>query len=122
VTTDDVRDVSLTVHAGEVVALAGLVGAGRSELVGALVGDLPIRSGTVRVGGKTLNLRTPRDAVRAGVGYAPEERKAQALLLGRSVWDNACISVLDRLRRWRFVLRSAERRLAVQFGDRLMER
>ena len=119
VTTDDVREVSLTVRAGEVVALAGLVGAGRSELAGALVGDLPIRSGEVRVDGARLHLRQPRDAVRAGMGYAPEERKAQALLMHRGVRDNISLAVLDRLRRWRFVRRGAENRLAQQYVDSL---
>ncbi|MCO6011297.1 sugar ABC transporter ATP-binding protein [Actinoallomurus purpureus] len=119
VTTDDVRDVSLSVRAGEVVALAGLVGAGRSELAGAIVGDLPIRSGQVRVGGRPVRLRQPRDAVRAGMGYAPEERKAQALLLERSVRDNTSLVVLDRLRRFRFVRRAEERRLTREYVDRL---
>jgi L-arabinose transport system ATP-binding protein len=118
-TSDDVRNVSLTVHAGEVVALAGLVGAGRSELAGALVGDLPIRSGEVRVEGRRVRLRQPRDAVRAGMGYAPEERKAQALLLERSVRDNTSLVVLDRLRRLRFVRRAEERRLTREYVDRL---
>jgi ABC-type sugar transport system ATPase subunit len=119
VTTDDVRDISFDVHAGEVVALAGLVGAGRSELAGALVGDLPIRSGQVRVGGRPVRLRQPADAVRAGMGYAPEERKAQALLLERSVRDNTSLVVLDRLRRFRFVRRAEERRLAEEYVHRL---
>jgi L-arabinose transport system ATP-binding protein len=119
VTTDDVRDINLTVHAGEVVALAGLVGAGRSELAGALVGDLPIRSGEVRVDGNAVRLRQPRDAVRAGMGYAPEERKAQALLLERSVRDNTSLVVLDRLRRFRFVKRAEERKLTREYVDRL---
>jgi L-arabinose transport system ATP-binding protein len=101
VTTDDVTDVSLTVRAGEVVALSGLVGAGRSELVKALVGDVPLRSGSVSVDGQVLRLRTPRDAVRAGIGFAPEERKAQALVMGRSVRDNVSLAILDRLSRWR---------------------
>ncbi|WP_280449629.1 sugar ABC transporter ATP-binding protein [Nocardia brasiliensis] len=122
VTTDDVSDVSLQVRAGEVVALAGLVGAGRSELAGALAGDLPIRSGTVRIDGKPVRLRQPRDAVRAGVGYAPEERKAQALLLHRGVRDNISLAMLDRLRRLRFVKAGAERRLAQQYVDSLRVR
>jgi L-arabinose transport system ATP-binding protein len=119
VTSDDVRDISFDVKAGEVVALAGLVGAGRSELAGALVGDLPIRSGEVRVDGKRVRLRQPSDAVRAGMGYAPEERKAQALLLERSVRDNTSLVVLDRLRRFRFVKRAEERRLTREYVDRL---
>lgn len=122
VTTDAVRDVSLSVRAGEVVALAGLVGAGRSELAGALVGDLPIHSGEVRVDGKRLRLRQPRDAVRAGMGYAPEERKAQALLLHRGVRDNISLAVLDRLRRFRFIRRDAENRLAREYVDSLRVR
>jgi ABC-type sugar transport system ATPase subunit len=122
VTTDDVTDVSLTVRAGEVIALAGLVGAGRSELAGALVGDLPVRSGSIRVDGKPLRLRTPRDAVRAGIGYAPEERKAQALFMSRTIRDNASLAMLDRLRRMRFVRRAAERRLAQEYVDRLRVR
>ncbi|WP_329405826.1 sugar ABC transporter ATP-binding protein [Nocardia vinacea] len=122
VTTDDVTDVSLQVRAGEVVALAGLVGAGRSELAGALAGDLPIRSGEVRVDGKKLRLRQPRDAVRAGMGYAPEERKAQALLLHRGVRDNISLAMLDRLRRLRFVRGGEERRLARQYVESLRVR
>lgn len=122
VTTDDVQDVSLQVRAGEVVALAGLVGAGRSELAGALAGDHPIRSGTVRVDGKQLRLRQPRDAVRAGIGYAPEERKAQALLLHRGVRDNISLAMLDHLRRLRFVKAGEERRLAQHYVDSLRVR
>jgi ABC-type sugar transport system ATPase subunit len=122
VTTDDVTDVSLTVRSGEVVALAGLVGAGRSELAGALVGDLPIRSGEVRVQGKALRLRQPRDAVRAGFGYAPEERKAQALLLHRGVRDNLSLAMLDRLRTARFIRRGEERRLALKYVEQLRVR
>ncbi|WP_436494997.1 sugar ABC transporter ATP-binding protein [Actinokineospora sp. HUAS TT18] len=122
VTTDDVTDVSLTVRAGEVVALAGLVGAGRSELAGALVGDLPIVSGEVRVDGKRVRLRSPRDAVRAGFGYAPEERKAQALLLHRGVRDNISLAMLDRLRTARIVRRGEERALAKKYVEQLRVR
>jgi L-arabinose transport system ATP-binding protein len=121
-TTDDVRDIDLTVHAGEVVALAGLVGAGRSELAHALVGDVPIRSGEVRVEGKRLRLRQPKDAVRAGIGFAPEERKADALFMERSVRDNTSQVVLDRVRRLRVVNRAAERRLVQEFTNRLRVR
>jgi L-arabinose transport system ATP-binding protein len=122
VTTDDVRDVSLHVRSGEVVALAGLVGAGRSELARALVGDVPILSGEVRVRGRALRLRHPRDAVRAGIGYAPEERKAQALFLERTVRDNTSLAVLDRLSRFRFVRRAAERQVVREYADRLRVR
>ncbi|MER7706676.1 sugar ABC transporter ATP-binding protein [Kitasatospora sp. NPDC097605] len=121
-TTDHVRDVDLTVRAGEVVGLAGLIGAGRSELALALAGDLPVRSGTVTLDGQPLPAGHPGRVIRAGLGLAPEERKAQALFLHRSIRDNTSIAVLDRLRRARFVRRAAERELARAHTDRLRVR
>jgi L-arabinose transport system ATP-binding protein len=122
VTTDDVHDISLQVRAGEVVALARLVGAGRSEFCRALAGDLPIRSGEVSVEGRRVRLRRPAHAINAGIVYAPEERKAQALLMSRSVRDNIVLAVLRRLRRLRFMRASAERNLAREYVARLRVR
>ncbi|MET8701251.1 sugar ABC transporter ATP-binding protein [Kitasatospora sp. NPDC004723] len=121
-TTDHVRDIDLTVRAGEVVGLAGLIGAGRSELALALAGDLPVRAGTVTLDERPLPTGSPGRVIRAGLGLAPEERKAQALFLHRSIRDNTSIAVLDRLRRWRFVKRAAERDLARVYTDRLRVR
>ncbi|MGO4633819.1 sugar ABC transporter ATP-binding protein [Streptomyces sp. 2RAF24] len=121
-TTEDVRDVTLQVRAGEVVALAGLIGAGRSELALALAGDTPIRSGTVTLDGRRLDLRSPRDAIAAGIGLAPEERKAQALFLHRTIRENTALVSHRRLRRLRFVRKSQERALAQEFADRLRVR
>lgn len=70
----------------------------------------------------TLRSGRPGDVIRAGLGLAPEERKAQALFLQQSVKDNASLVVLDRLRRLRFVRRTAERRLAQEYSDRLRVR
>ncbi|MEU6238934.1 sugar ABC transporter ATP-binding protein [Kitasatospora sp. NPDC047058] len=122
VTTDHVRGVDLTVRAGEVVGLAGLIGAGRSELALALAGDLPVRGGTVTLDGRPLPTGSPGRVIRAGLALAPEERKAQALFLQRSVRDNTSIAVLERLRRWRFVKRGAERDLAGEYAERLRVR
>lgn len=110
-TSDDVTGVSFDVRSGEVVALAGLVGAGRTELTRVLIGDVALRSGKVLVDGKPVRLRNPRDAVQAGIGLAPEERKTEALLMQRTVRDNISLAVLRRIRRWRFVDRQAEREL-----------
>ena len=122
VTTDDVRDISLTVRAGEVVALAGLVGAGRSELARAIAGDLPLRSGQVLVDGRRVRLHQPKDAIWAGIGLAPEERKADALFLEQNVRENITLVMLRQLRRFRFIRRAAERELAGQFTERLRVR
>ncbi|MFF7991044.1 sugar ABC transporter ATP-binding protein [Kitasatospora xanthocidica] len=121
-TTDDVHGVSLRVNAGEVVALAGLIGAGRSELALALAGDAPIRSGTVALNGEVLRLKDPRAAIAAGIGLAPEERKAQALFLQRTIRDNTSLVSLRRLSRWRFVGRRQEKALAQEYADRLRVR
>ncbi|WP_404814029.1 sugar ABC transporter ATP-binding protein [Kitasatospora fiedleri] len=122
VSTDDVHDIDLQVRAGEVVGLAGLIGAGRSELALALAGDRPIRAGTVTLDGQRLPSGRPGAAIRAGLGLAPEERKAQALFLHRSIRDNTSTVVLERLRRLRFVRRGAERELAQHYSDRLRVR
>ncbi|HZP50467.1 MAG TPA: sugar ABC transporter ATP-binding protein [Actinocrinis sp.] len=122
VTTGDVRDVSIEVRAGEVVGLGGLVGAGRSELALALVGAVPIHAGTVEVAGKPLRLRGPGDALRAGIGFAPEERKAQALLLHRSIRDNVSLAILRRISRLRVVKRGAEREVARKYVQQLSVR
>ncbi|MGW1550354.1 ATP-binding cassette domain-containing protein [Streptomyces sp. NPDC002346] len=114
--------ISLQVRAGEVVALAGLIGAGRSELARAIAGDLPIRSGGISMNGRKVQLRGPRDAIRAGIGLAPEERKAQALFLQRSIRDNTSLVSLTGLRRLRFVRRRQERAMAQEYTDRLRVR
>ncbi|MFF2350665.1 sugar ABC transporter ATP-binding protein [Kitasatospora sp. NPDC058115] len=121
-TTGHVRDVDLTVRAGEVVGLAGLIGAGRSELALALAGDLPVRSGTVTLDGQPLPAGSPGRVIRAGLGLAPEERRTQALFLERSIRDNTSIAVLERLRRGRFVRRAAERELVRAHTRRLRVR
>ena len=121
-TNDDVHNVSLQVHAGEVVALAGLIGAGRSELAHALAGDTPVRSGHIRLSGMELRRHSPRNAIRAGIGLAPEERKAQALFLQRTIRDNVSLVSLDKLRRWRFVRRAQEYALAQEYAERLRVR
>jgi L-arabinose transport system ATP-binding protein len=118
-TNDHVADVSLHVCAGEVLGIGGLVGAGRSELAHAIVGADPITSGSVALDGRPLRLRGPADALRAGIGFAPEERKEQALLLRRSVRDNISLAVLQRLTRMHVVRRREERAIARDYTQRL---
>jgi L-arabinose transport system ATP-binding protein len=117
-----VHDASLTVRAGEVVAIAGLIGAGRSELARTIVGDLPHTRGTVSVDGLPVTLRSPRDAIRAGIGLAPEERKAQALLMQRTVRDNVSLAILDRISPLHVVRRGEERTIVQALVDRMRVR
>ena len=118
-TTKRVSDVSFDVHAGEVVGLAGLVGAGRSELAEAIFGHDRMLAGSVAVRGRPIRLKSPADAIAAGIGFAPEDRKSQALLLMRSVKDNITLAVPDLISRFDFVDPGAERRIAAEFADRL---
>jgi len=98
-----VRDVSFAVHRGEILGLAGLVGAGRTETLRAIVGADRPDAGTIRRGdGPPLRLRSPRDAVRAGIGLIPEDRQAQALLLPLPVRTNLTLAALPRFARGRW--------------------
>jgi ribose transport system ATP-binding protein len=100
--------VTLSVHAGEIVGLAGLVGAGRSEVLETVYGARRRTSGTVRVDGKQLPPGNVAAAVRAGLGLAPEERKSQALLLGEPVVRNISLATLARFARFGWMDRRRE--------------
>ncbi|HEY0258348.1 MAG TPA: sugar ABC transporter ATP-binding protein, partial [Lacisediminihabitans sp.] len=91
------RDVSLTVHAGEVLGLAGLVGAGRTELARVVYGETKRTAGTIVLDGREVTFREPADAVRAGIGLVPEERRSEGLFLDRSIDFNINIAGLDSL-------------------------
>lgn len=82
------RDCSFTIHRGEIVALAGLIGAGRSEIARAIFGIDKRTSGTVSFNGESIHFKHPADAMRLGIGYVPEDRKTQALFLNMSVQAN----------------------------------
>ena len=92
-----VRDVSLSVHAGEVLGLAGLVGAGRTELARLIFGAERCDSGTMVLDGAAYRPRSPAQAVKAGIGYVPEERRADGLLLTKSIGFNLSLANLDKV-------------------------
>ena len=116
------RDVSLTLREGEIVGLAGLVGAGRSEFAHAVFGlDAPT-SGSVFVDGKPAAIRVPKDAIRLGLGLVPEDRKRQGLVLGESGLHNTSLPILDRLSRMGFVRRAEEEELTQSFFSKLRVR
>jgi L-arabinose transport system ATP-binding protein len=118
-TTGLVHDVHLSIHAGEVVGLGGLIGAGRSELALAIFGHDRLRAGCVLVDGAKISLRSPADAIAAGIGLAPEERKSQALLLMRSVAENITLCVPHRVSRFGFLRRAAEWLVASEQVERM---
>ncbi len=91
-----IRDVSFSVHRGEIVGIAGLVGAGRTEVARAVFGADPVDSGEVFVHGKRVRIQSPTDAVRNGIGYLSEDRKRYGLALGLSVETNIVLASLRR--------------------------
>jgi ribose transport system ATP-binding protein len=93
------RDVSLTLRAGEVVGIAGLLGAGRTELARAVVGADRPESGRVFIQGREVHARGPADTVDRGVGFLPEDRKTQGLVLGLAVQSNLALPSARRLSR-----------------------
>lgn len=108
-------DVNIELRAGEILGLAGLVGAGRSELARCLFGADPIDAGEVYVDGERITLRNPYDAIQAGIGLVPEERKQQAIVGGMSVRENISLSLLDRIASYGVVRRTEEANLADRY-------
>jgi rhamnose transport system ATP-binding protein len=112
-------DVSFEVRAGEIVALAGLVGAGRSEVVQAVFGVDPRDAGQVRVDGKQLRGGSPAAAMRAGVALVPEDRRQQGLVLEASIERNITATRLGSLTKLGLLVGGGERRFARDWAARL---
>ncbi|KAA1425306.1 sugar ABC transporter ATP-binding protein [Mumia zhuanghuii] len=110
--TDEFEDVSFSVRPGEIVGLAGLVGAGRSEIVETVYGARRADRGTVTVDGRTLRRGSVDAAVAAGLGLCPEERKSQGLVLDEAVYRNISLASLPRFSRFGATRDSAERSAA----------
>ena len=113
-------DISLSVRAGEVVGLAGLLGAGKTELVNAIFGNHKIVSGTVLLRGKEVRIHSPRQAIRMGMGIVPDERRLLGLNMLFDIKDNTTLPNLDKFRRAKvFQNLEAEARAAFQINERL---
>ncbi len=111
--------VSLTVRAGEVVGIAGLVGSGRTETMRAIFGADRMASGEISMHGRPINPRTPRDAVRHGISLATEDRKDQGLVLDLSVAANISLASVGKVSRWGFLRPRAEAAAADDMSRRL---
>ena len=113
-----VRRVSLTVRRGEILGLAGLVGSGRTQLAETLFGLTPADSGDILVDGKPVRISSPADAIAAGIGYVPEDRRRHGVVLEMAVAANAGLASLNRMSRYGLLDRAAERRTAQEYVDR----
>lgn len=113
------HDISVELHAGEVLGLGGLLGSGRSETAKALTGALPLDGGEITVDGKRLGRPTPAAAIRAGISMLPEDRKAEGIVPGLSVRENIVLAAMPRLSRGGIVSRARQDRVVDIFMKRL---
>lgn len=109
-----IRDISFTVHRGEIVGVAGLVGSGRTEIMEMIFGIRPC-TGSIAVDGKSVTIRNPHDAIEHGIGFVTEDRKAQGLVLGMSVRENFSLTHLKRYSPFQFLQRAKEEESCKQF-------
>jgi L-arabinose transport system ATP-binding protein len=115
-------DVNIYINAGEVVGFGGLVGAGRSELAQVIFGALPKNSGRILVEGEETSIHHPHDAINKGIGFAPEDRKREGLVLIRSVLENTSMAILRRLSHFHFIRSRLERQVVTEYVERLRVR
>jgi len=114
INTRKLKDISFTLHRGEILGLVGLVGAGRTEIVRALFGADKVRGHRVRIEGKPISIKNPRDAKEAGLGFIPEDRKFQGLVLPFSVESNISMAAFRKFSRFGFIRRSIEKAIGAR--------
>ena len=113
------HDISFSVRAGEIVALAGLVGAGRSEIARAIFGVDPYKSGTVTINGARIPRRNPAAAMSLGLALVPEDRRRQGLVLESSVTKNATLAIRSALAKFGFITSFVENASARSWANKL---
>jgi galactofuranose transport system ATP-binding protein len=109
----------LSVRAGEIVGLAGLLGSGRTELARAIFGADPVEAGEVMVDGRPVRFGSPADAIRAGIGLAPEDRKSEGIIPEMSLRENLTLALLPAISRWGIVDRRRQQAVVDRFIERL---
>ena len=112
-------DISFNVRAGEIVALAGLVGAGRSEVARAVFGVDPYTSGEIRLAGRSLPRNSPNDAMKAGIGFVPEDRRQQGLVMEASIATNVTDAIRRQLVKGGVITRKRENEAAQEWAKAL---
>ncbi len=121
-TAEVLKDVSFDLRRGEILGLAGLVGAGRTELVRSIFGADARVGGEIRFEGKPVRIQSPLDAIRLGIGLVPEDRKGQGLILGMAVRHNMTLGKLKAFSRFGFVRRGEEARNVEEYVQRFQIR
>ena len=109
------HDIDFSVKAGEVLGFSGLMGAGRTEIMQAIFGNIPVKSGKIFIEGKEVVIKNPRQAIKAGIGFITEDRKTEGLLLEKSIAENIEIANLNKISK-NSVLQAAKQKEIVKKG------
>lgn len=117
---DNVDSIDLQLRSGEILGIAGMVGAGRTEMVRALFGIDKKSSGQVYLDGRNIEIRSPRDALKAGLGLVPEDRQLQGLILLMAIKENMTLPGLGKLSRWGMINKHSEIKIVNHYIDKLM--
>ncbi|MCD8197457.1 MAG: sugar ABC transporter ATP-binding protein [Lachnospiraceae bacterium] len=114
-----VQDVSFELRKGEILGFSGLMGAGRTETARALFGADPKDSGDVYINGKKVDIKTPQDAVRNGIGYLSEDRKRYGIVVDKTIAENSTMASLERFMKGIFINKKKENEAAQEYVDAL---
>jgi ribose transport system ATP-binding protein len=118
-TKSGLKDINFSLYKGEVLGVAGLLGAGRTELARAIFGLDQISSGSIYINGEARKIGSPRGAIKSGLGFLTEDRKSQGLVLPLSVERNLCLSSVDKFSRWGVMNTKEERAAASRYTEEL---
>ncbi len=113
------KNITMKIHAGEVLGLGGLVGAGRTELAEVIFGSRPKESGTILLNGKEINPRSPREAIDLGIALVPEDRKRHGALLTNSIKNNINMPIYERISKVSIIDSGTEKRTAEKYREEI---
>ncbi len=117
--SNKLENISFDLHRGEILGIAGLVGAGRTELMRAIFGADAISGGEIIIDGSRIKINNPYDAINCGIGLIPEDRKSHGLVLDMSIKENITLPILDKLSKWGFIKQKEDLETAERYREKL---
>ena len=113
-TSDHIRDISFTLRKGEILGFSGLVGAGRTEVMRAIIGADQLKSGDIILNGKSVISKSPREAIGHGIVMVPEDRKTQGILPNMTICENISISILNKLTNYLGIINKKQEAIIIE--------
>ncbi len=113
------QDITFQLHAGEILGFFGLVGAGRTEVMQSIFGLAPPSQGEILVNGEKTRIHSPKDALRKGIAYVPEDRQLQGVILDMNIQNNITLPIIEKLSKGLFLVNTHEKQVADKYGKLL---